>query len=288
MLLGSRADIDDIARAFEKVYEHRAALNRPRVITVSSANHPALQNGGIVRALTALSENTYLSAIRAGMVVGRAADDHRRVLYDRLVPAGERLGGAGRPYLPLLQVPVTATFGLLAVFACFSIAYDLGRRLKQEAIVSASMATVAFLMIQLNVDGPDAVDGQPGLAAACSPPSSSRWSRPRAEVFHRQGPRHQDAGQRAADRLRVVPLAHPAVLPPRALLVVRFVPGVDINHFVQAAFAPLVFALNTLPGILVYACWSRCSGRSGSMATTPSTPSWRRSSSSTWRPMWRR
>jgi dTDP-4-amino-4,6-dideoxygalactose transaminase len=30
MLLGSRADIDDIARAFEKVYEHRAALNRPR------------------------------------------------------------------------------------------------------------------------------------------------------------------------------------------------------------------------------------------------------------------
>ena len=30
LLLGPRADIDDIARAFEKVYEHRAALNRPR------------------------------------------------------------------------------------------------------------------------------------------------------------------------------------------------------------------------------------------------------------------
>ena len=30
MLLGSRTDIDDIARAFEKVHEHRAALNRPR------------------------------------------------------------------------------------------------------------------------------------------------------------------------------------------------------------------------------------------------------------------
>ena len=30
MLLGPRADIDDIARAFEKVYEHRAGLNRPR------------------------------------------------------------------------------------------------------------------------------------------------------------------------------------------------------------------------------------------------------------------
>ena len=30
MLLGTRTDIDDIARAFEKVHEHRAALNRPR------------------------------------------------------------------------------------------------------------------------------------------------------------------------------------------------------------------------------------------------------------------
>jgi len=30
MLLGPRTDIADIARAFEKVYEHRAALNRPR------------------------------------------------------------------------------------------------------------------------------------------------------------------------------------------------------------------------------------------------------------------
>ena len=35
---------------------------------------------------------------------------------------------------------------------------------------------------------------------------------------------------------------------------VRFVAGVDINEVVQTAFKPLVFALNTLPGILVYAC----------------------------------
>jgi PTS system cellobiose-specific IIC component len=34
---------------------------------------------------------------------------------------------------------------------------------------------------------------------------------------------------------------------------IRFVLGVDINLLVQNAFKPLVFALNTLPGILVYA-----------------------------------
>src|SRR2546425_9376641 len=55
------------------------------------------------------------------------------------------------PYLALLQVPVTATFGLLAVFVCFAIGYDLGKQLKQEAIVSASMAAVVFLMLQLKL-----------------------------------------------------------------------------------------------------------------------------------------
>src|SRR5207237_3179494 len=34
---------------------------------------------------------------------------------------------------------------------------------------------------------------------------------------------------------------------------IRFVLGVNIDQIVQAAFKPLVFALNTLPGILVYA-----------------------------------
>src|SRR6185436_9228080 len=34
---------------------------------------------------------------------------------------------------------------------------------------------------------------------------------------------------------------------------IRFVLDVDINELIQGAFRPLVFALNTLPGILVYA-----------------------------------
>ena len=30
--------------------------------------------------------------------------------------------------------------------------------------------------------------------------------------------------------------------------------GIDIDALIRGAFTPLVFALNTLPGILVYAC----------------------------------
>src|SRR5262245_66345946 len=53
------------------------------------------------------------------------------------------------PYFQLLQVPVTATFGLLGVFACFAIAHDLGKRLGQDPLVGASMATLVFLMLQI-------------------------------------------------------------------------------------------------------------------------------------------
>ena len=92
------------------------------------------------------------------------------------------------PYLGLLQVPVTATFGLLSVFVCFAIGYDLGKQLKQEAIVSATMATLVFLMIQLQRgEKPEDVSffmdglGSKGLFTACSSPSfpcASRSSSP--------------------------------------------------------------------------------------------------------------
>src|SRR6267154_2219932 len=112
---------------------------------------PGFLNRYVVPPLTALSENTYLSAVRAGMVsvvpltiiggVFMIVSFFPWPGWDKIVA----------PYLQLLQVPVTATFGLLSVFVCFAIGYDLGKQLKQEAIVSASMATLVFLMIQLKL-----------------------------------------------------------------------------------------------------------------------------------------
>src|SRR5256885_12810970 len=107
----------------------------------------SILNQRVVPALTALSDNTYLSAIRAGMVavVPLTIIGGLFMIVAYLPVAGWDARVA--LYLPLLQVPVTATFGILAVVACFSIAYELGKQLKQEAIVSALMATVIFLML---------------------------------------------------------------------------------------------------------------------------------------------
>ena len=210
-------------------------------------------NTRLVPAVTALSDNTYLSAIRAGMVsvVPLTIIGGLFMIVAYLPVSGwEPLI---EPYLPLLQVPVTATFGLLAVFVCFSIAYDLGRQFKQEAIISASMATLVFLMLQIQMkDQSLSIDGlgSKGIFTAIIIALVSV----RVQKFF-------------TDKNLVIklPANVPAIvyesflsLSPLFFLVlvfwaIRFVFGVNIDHLIQTAFRPLVFALNTLPGILVYA-----------------------------------
>src|SRR6476646_3965032 len=110
---------------------------------------PAAQTGlgrHFVRGVTVLSENTYLSSIRAGMVsvVPLTIIGGLFMIVAYLPVSGWEARVA--PYLPLLQIPVTATFGVLSIFVCFAIGYDLGKQFKQEAIVSATIATLIFLL----------------------------------------------------------------------------------------------------------------------------------------------
>lgn len=215
-------------------------------------------NRHLVPALTVLSENTYLSAIRAGMVsvvpltiIGGLF----MVIAEFPVAAWTDFIA---PWHQLLEYPFKATFGLLAVFVSFAIGYDLGARFKLDPLSSASIATLVFLLLQLQLvpgDEPSIVLDMDGLgsgglftaivvALICV----------RVQKFF-------------TDRNLVIKLPEsvPAVvyesflsLIPMCVLVlvfwgIRFGLGVDINHQVQLLFKPLVFALNTLPGILVYA-----------------------------------
>lgn len=216
-------------------------------------NPSSILNRRIVPALTALSDNTYLSAIRAGMVsVVPLTIIGGLFMIAAFLPisAWEQLVA---PYQELLQLPVTATFGLLSIFVCFGIGYDLGKRLKLEAIVSATMATVIFLLISLHPTEQTLVLenlGSKGLFTAVL----IALLTVRVQKFFTE-----------RNLVIKLPTSVPTVvyesflsLSPLLFLVVgfwliRFVAGVDINALVQTMFSPLVFALNTLPGILVYA-----------------------------------
>lgn len=206
-----------------------------------------------IRWLTLLSDNTYLSAIRAGMVsvVPLTIIGGMFMVLSFLPIKGweQRV----EKYLPLLQIPVTATFGLLGVFVALAIGYDLGKRLKQEAIISASMSALLFLLIQLQLkDQTLTMDGlgSKGLFSAILVSIITV----RVQKFFN-------------DKRLVIqlPSSVPSVvyesflsLTPMFFLVllfwlIRFGLGLDINEGLKVAFAPLVSALNTLPGILTYA-----------------------------------
>lgn len=210
-------------------------------------------NRSLVPALTALSENTYLSAIRAGMV---AVVPLTIIGGLFLVVAFLPVSGWDKlvaPWLDLLQIPVTATFGLLSVFVCFAIGYELARLLGQEPAVCAAMATLVFLLIQIQPGEQKLVLenlGSKGLFTAIL----IALVVVRAQKFF--------ADRNWVIRLpasvpRVVQDSFLSLAPMIALVLafwgVRFVLGVDIDRGVQRALSPLVFALNTLPGILAYA-----------------------------------
>ncbi len=207
----------------------------------------------VVPPLTALSGNTYLSAIRTGMVavVPLTIIGGLFMVITHLPVAGwDKLIA---DYLPLLQVPVTATFGLLAVFVCFAIGYDLGKRLRQDAVVSASMSTVVFLLLQVQPKDQTitiAGLGSAGLftaifvALVCV--RVQKFFTDRNLVIRMPASVPPVV---AESFLSLVPLCFLVL----AFWFIRFVLGLDLNQLTQTVFSPLVFALNTLPGILAYA-----------------------------------
>ncbi len=210
-------------------------------------------NKYIVPPLTALGENSYLSAIRAGMVAVVPLTIVGSVF---IIIAYFPVSGWDKmiePYKHLLDIPVNATFGLLAVFVSFSIGYDLGKQMKQEAIVSASLSTLIFLLIQFRLeDGTISMEnlGSKGLFTAII----IAFISVRVQKFFTD----RNLVLRLPKNVPAIVYESFVSLSPLCFLLlffwsIRFVIGIDINEIVQTIFRPIVFAFNTLPGILLYA-----------------------------------
>ncbi len=214
----------------------------------------AFLNRHVVPALTALGEHTYMSAIRAGMVsvVPLTIIGGLFMVVSYLpVPGWAALV---EPWLTLLQIPVTATFGLLGLIVCIAIAHDLGTRLGQEPLVSATIAAVVFMLIQIDPsdlafrsEGLGSQGLFTGILVSMIAVRTQKLFTDRGIVITMPDTVPSVVYQ---SFLSLVPLLVLVV----AFWTLRFIAGIDINQVVQATFAPLLFALNTLPGILVYAC----------------------------------
>ena len=211
-------------------------------------------NKYVVPPLTVVSENTYMKAIRAGMVAIvplTIIGGFFMIVAYMPIPGWEDWV---EPYLPLLEIPYKATFGLLSIFVCFSIAYNLGREFKQEAAVSGSMATLIFLMIQIDITSEELAFTEGSLdSGGLFTAILIALIVARVQKFFTD----KSLVIKLPDNVPSVVYESFASLIPLFFLVlvfwlIRFVLGVDINGLMETALSPLVVGLDTLPGILLY------------------------------------
>jgi len=161
------------------------------------------------------------------------------------------------PLLPLLKIPVAATFGLLSVFVCFSISHELARKSNLEGLSAALTAVLVFLMIHLSLDSHTGIPelsieslGTSGLFTAiiiaiCSV-RVQKFFYDRNIVIRL--PENVPAAVYESFQALI-----PLLFLTASFWALRFLLGVDLNMYVQKVFQPLIFALDTLPGIMLYA-----------------------------------
>ncbi|MFM7075484.1 MAG: PTS sugar transporter subunit IIC [Planctomycetaceae bacterium] len=203
--------------------------------------------------VTALADAPIPAAIRAGVVAVVPLTIVGGLFMLLAHPPLPALEGRLAPWQPLLEIPVTATFGLIGLFVCLAVAYDLAERRGQDRLSALLLAGVPFLMLAL-----DPASGAPRMEAlgsagilvailvAIIAVETQGWLERRGAVI-----------RMPAEVPRMVAESFASLVPLAVLLVgfwlVRFVAGFDLAEALARLFRPLVSALDTLPGIVVYA-----------------------------------
>ena len=155
------------------------------------------------------------------------------------------------PYTPMIDGATNVSFGIIALLASAGIAYELCQEYKVSPITGVSLSVMAFMITQLSDEfalNPDGF-GSGGLFTAIIAAIIS------VEIY--QFCIKKNWVIRLPDGVPpAVGNSFAALIPAVITLVLFWVVRVplhfNINEFFQGLFSPLVFALNTLPGIMCY------------------------------------
>lgn len=156
-----------------------------------------------------------------------------------------------KPYQSYFDAAVTVTFGIISLLAAVGIGYELSKSYDLDPISGSGLALMAFVITQLTNKFAINVDGF-GSSSLFTAILSGMIS---VEIYHFCVKRHWiiqlPKGVPSAVSNSFVSLI-PAVIVLVLFWGVRVLLHFDINVFIQHLFSPLVFALNSLPGILIY------------------------------------
>lgn len=198
-----------------------------------------------------VGNNKYLVSIRNGLVLTLPAIISGSVfLILGNIPITPWLNFI-KPYEDMINVAVNGSFGIISLLAVIGIGYELAKALDVDAISGAGLATMAFIITSfsnkhtLNVDNFSSSGLFTAIITAFIAVSIFSFFIKRNIII-----KLPDGVPTAVSNSFV------ALLPGFVILilfwVVREPLNIDINQVIQSIFHPLLFSMNSLPGILVY------------------------------------
>lgn len=155
------------------------------------------------------------------------------------------------PYSALLGTMVTVTFGMLGLISAVGVGYSMAKQFKLEPLSNTLITVVAFLLAvtnkELTVDIGDlgATGMFTALIVAVLTTVVTRF------VINRNIVIKMPAGVPPAVAQSFFSLT-PAAFTLAIIWIIRIALNIEINSILQMIFKPLVFGLNTIPGLLLY------------------------------------
>lgn len=203
----------------------------PPLVKIASQRHMrAIRNGLVVT----------LPAIIAGsifLIVGNIPIDAWTKLLE--------------PYVPMIDGAVNVSFGIVALLAAIGISYELAQEYKLSPASGISISVMAFIITQLSDEftiNPDGFNSGGLFTAIISAIVA-------IEIYHFCVKKNMiiklPDGVPPAVGSSFVALI-PAVITLVLFWIIRVPLHFNVNEFFAAVFSPLVFALNTLPGIMCF------------------------------------
>jgi PTS system, lactose/cellobiose family IIC component len=156
------------------------------------------------------------------------------------------------PYKAMLGVPNTMTIGIIALYVAFAIAYNCAKEVKVDGMSAGLLSVMAFMMMQIEYEEFTLVTGSLGSRGIFPAILLAMLVVKVMHIFQEKNwtIKFPDGVPPAVSK--AFASLYPAMLIMIVMFVVSVVLKIQIQEIIVKAFSPLVFALNTLPGILVY------------------------------------
>lgn len=198
-----------------------------------------------------LAQNPYLIGIKDGMIATVPFTIFGSIFIIISQFPSEKWLAIVEPYKAMLNVPNQMTIGIIALYVAFSVGYNLAKAFKQDPLMGGIISFIGFMLLQIDEEFAMSTKyfGSKGIFTALL---VAVFCVKVLQIFveHNWVIRFPEGVPPAVSK------SFSALIPSTVALTVLFllsaVCGINIPELVTKLFSPLVFALNSYPGILVY------------------------------------